>query len=320
MKITIELDTESCCIHDEISALHEIGNCRRLARMLLQNAHNIAMHLAKECTELGESILDNPIVKSIGEQIEIFDKVEEELKVSVKTKPANELPKPPRDVFTPEQEDAIARARQIAEKMKKEANQHAETPTPEPKKEPVILKRHGKYRDKICLDCKKVFTPKSGRQDRCPECREKHLEKLVSEQRARQKTRRHAASVAKKEEEKKPVPPEPVNPTPPPSQPKIISCRRCHKPYIPTVDDKNGYCPKCVAKLQNSPKITPKPVSGFFTVAEVMAMPVVERYKYAYMWTYRERQEALSMKPLGAMTPEEHEFFNRCATGDFASE
>ena len=309
MKITIQLDTESDCIHDEISALHEIGNCRRLARTLLLNAHNIAMHLAKSTTEVGESLLDDPIVKSIGDQIEMFDKIEDDLKVRVKSEPTNELPKPPRTVFTPEQEAALDRARQIvAEKMKKdEANQRTETPTPEPKKEPVVLKRHGKYRDKICLDCKKVFTPKSGRTDRCPECREKHLEKLASERIARQKTRRQAASAAKKEEEKKPAPPPP---------PKTIACRNCHKQYTPAPEDKNGYCPKCVAKLRERPKL--KPLNNhLFTVDEVLAMPVIQRYKYAYLWTYAERQQALAKKPLGALSPEEHEFYRRCETGDF---
>ena len=176
---------------------------------------------------------------------------------------------------------------------------------PPPPPEPVILKRHGKYRDKICLDCKKVFTPKSGRQDRCPECREKHLEKLVSEQRARQKERRHAASEAKKVE----------TPVKTPEKPTVISCKRCHKSYTPAPDDKNGYCPKCLDKIRNAPKL--KPLNSLFTVREVLAMPVVERYRYAFQWSYKERQEALSLKPLGALTPEEHEFFNRCQTGDF---
>ena len=209
--------------------------------------------------------------------------------------------------------DPLAHIEEVAnsdpEKVKKIVKsafeEHKVSPTGIDVNSPVILKRHGKYRDKICLDCKKVFTPKSGRQDRCPECREKHLEKLVSEQRARQKQRRHAASEAKKVE----------TPVKTPEKPTTISCKRCHKSYTPAPDDKNGYCPKCLDKIRNAPKL--KPLNSLFTVREVLAMPVVERYRYAFQWSYKERQEALSLKPIGALTPEEHEFFIRCQTGDF---
>lgn len=179
-------------------------------------------------------------------------------------------------------------------------------PSPAPKKEEiVVLKKRGRYMDKICVDCKKVFTPTSGRAERCPECKKAHSAKLKQEYYDKQRARRRTERESKKTT--------PVVKTP--EKPKTISCKRCHKPYTPATDDKNGYCPKCVDKLRSAPKL--KPLNSLFTVREVLAMPVVERYRYAYQWSYRDRQEALSLKPIGALTPEEHEFFNRCQTGDF---
>lgn len=197
--------------------------------------------------------------------------------------------------------------RQLAEEEERLPETDTELdPDPAPKKEEiVVLNKRGKYIDKICVDCKKVFTPKSGRAERCPECKQAHAEKLEQEKRDKQRARRRAESESKKTKA--------VAKTP--EKPKTISCKSCHKPYTPSTDDKNGYCPKCVDKLLSAPKL--KPLNSLFTVREVLAMPVVERYRYAYQWSYRDRQEALSLKPIGALTPEEHEFFNRCQTGDF---
>ena len=167
------------------------------------------------------------------------------------------------------------------------------------------------YKPKKCVDCGETFQPATGRAERCPECRRQHHINEVREQRKRQKKRRQEASAAKRAAEAETVKAAPAKPEPP----KIVRCRKCHKPYLPTADDKNGYCQKCIDKLNNAPKL--KPLGELFTVDEVLAMPVAQRYRYAYQWSYAQRQQALAKKPLGALSPEEHEFYRRCETGDF---
>ena len=153
-----------------------------------------------------------------------------------------------------------------------------------------------KFKEKICRDCKEKFTPMSGRSVYCDRCRPKH----------RRGGRKEA-----------PAPKVKIKPKPEP--PKTVACRNCHKQYIPEPGDGNLYCPKCLDKLRNRPKLTPLKTNALsLTVEEVMKLPVVDRYKYAYMWTYQERQRALAMKPIYPKpSKEEEEFFRRCATGDF---
>lgn len=47
------------------------------------------------------------------------------------------------------------------------------------------MKRH--FQDKVCVDCRKLYTPNSGRQVRCDDCR---AEKKKDENRRTQKARR----------------------------------------------------------------------------------------------------------------------------------
>ena len=179
----------------------------------------------------------------------------------------------------------------------------------EPAEKPV-LKRRGKYMDKICADCKKVFTPASGRAERCPECTVEHKRLMIKGQRARQTARRRAAKQGIISAPEPKVKKEP-------EKPKTVACRNCHKPYVPAADDRNFYCPKCVEKLRSRPAIQPLRKTSL-TVEEVLKLPVVDRYKYAYMWSYAERQKALALKPVYPKpTGEEAEFWKRCATGDF---
>lgn len=167
------------------------------------------------------------------------------------------------------------------------------------------------YKPKTCVDCNCTFIPNSGRAERCPECLQKHKDARIHNQRVRQTERRRAASAAKKMN----APSSVAKPKPEP--PKTVACRSCHKPYLPEPGDKNFYCPKCLEKLKNRPTITPLRTKEL-TVEEVLRLPVVDRYKYAYMWTYQERQRALALKPVYPKpSPEEAEFYRRCATGDF---
>ena len=155
--------------------------------------------------------------------------------------------------------------------------------------EPAVARRS--YKPKVC-PCGKTFIPTAGRQIRCPDC------------------------IAKKHPTIKFA--EITNATgskPEPS--KMVSCRSCHRLYVPKAGDNNLYCPKCIEKLRNAPKISTPKICDL-TVEDVMRLPVVDRYKYAYMWSYSERQKALSMKPVYPKpSAEEEEFFRRCATGDF---
>ena len=194
------------------------------------------------------------------------------------------------------------------EEVKPKSAEDPEPPKPTPT--PVPRKKR-KYKDKICVDCKKVFTPNSGRAERCPECLEKHTQERIQKQHERQTERRRAArQKVLNTPEPKPVKKEP-------EKPKVVACRNCHKSYTPAPDDHNFYCPKCLEKLRNRPPIQPLRKTDL-TVEEVMRLPVVDRYKYAYMWSYAERQRALSMKPVYPKpTAEEAEFWRRCATGDF---
>lgn len=178
-----------------------------------------------------------------------------------------------------------------------------------PASEPSTEKKRV-YKSKCCVDCHQTFVPKSGRAERCPSCLQRHKEELIRNQRVRQTERRRAAR-------KMPAPSSATKPKPEP--PKTVACRNCHKQYIPEPGDGNLYCPKCLDKLHNRPKLTPlKPSALSLTVEEVMKLPVVDRYKYAYMWSYQERQRALAMKPVYPKpSKEEEEFFKRCATGDF---
>ena len=169
-----------------------------------------------------------------------------------------------------------------------------QTEVVEEPKQPAVstTRRKPVYKEKICVDCKQPFIPKGGRTTRCPDC------------------------VSKKKTEDKPSTVLSVDNTAS-KKPKMVACRNCHKPYVPAEGDHNFYCPKCIEKLRNRPKISPTKIYTL-TVEEVLRLPVVDRYKHAYMWSYADRQRALALKPVyPKLSKEEEEFFRRCATGDF---
>lgn len=89
---------------------------------------------------------------------------------------------------------------------------------------PYCKKSRGGYKEKVCPDCGKKFTPNSGRQMKCDDCRQQKA-----------KTRTIEA---------------PVDP-----QKLVKTCLICHKKFNSISGE--SYCSKCVSKAQSIPKIEP---------------------------------------------------------------